>query len=120
MKLVLPLPPNMANGRMHWRAKNKKREQYEERAWYWCADARQRPPRTPLPTATLRATLYVHNIMDTDGAVARLKWPVDFLVKGGWLTDDNPKVLTWTIPEQAIDRKNPRVEIELVAVEVGK
>ena len=64
---------------------------------------------------TLTATLYVWGRMDPDNAVARLKWPIDCLVGHGLLRDDNGRWLDFTeIPKQVIDRKNPRVEIELV------
>jgi hypothetical protein len=45
--------------------------------------------------------------------MARLKWPVDFLVKDGWIADDGPDHLEWEMPAQVVDRKRPRVEIEL-------
>ena len=53
--------------------------------------------------------------MDTDNLMARLKWPVDWIVKAGYLADDGPKVLEWEMPQQVIDRRNMRVEIELEA-----
>jgi len=62
----------------------------------------------------LTATLYLHQRMDADNLMARMKWPLDWLVERGWITDDNPEVIEWTEPPiQVIDRKNPRVVIEL-------
>lgn len=112
----MPLPPNMANSRKHWRAKLRERQQYEDHAFVWLAANKHKPPRKPLKRATIHATLYTYSTMDTDNLIARLKWPVDYLVKAGWLVDDDPHHLEWTMPRQAIDRKRPRVEIALEAV----
>ena len=52
--------------------------------------------------------------MDPDNLVARLKWPLDFLVHAGFIADDSPKVIKFAgIPAQRIDRANRRLEIEL-------
>lgn len=118
MKIVLPLPPNMANGRMHWRTKNRKRENYFTLCHVVTARDGRHPakPDQPLTKATVTVRLYVHNPMDSDNRMARIKWCLDFLKYDDWIVDDSDKVLTWTgIPTQAIDRKNPRVEIELEA-----
>jgi len=61
----------------------------------------------------LNATLFVWAKMDRDNLVARLKWPIDCLVRYGILRDDNEKWLDLQMPKQVVDRKNPRVEIEL-------
>ena len=73
-------------------------------------------PRQPLPKARIRATLYVWSLMDTDNLMSRLKWPIDWLVKVGYLEDDDPKHLEWDVPQQVVVRKNLHVEIELEAV----
>jgi hypothetical protein len=63
------------------------------------------------------ATLYVHNRMDDDNAVARLKWPLDALVAAGLLVDDKRPYCELTgIPKQTIARREPRVELLLEAV----
>lgn len=114
MKLTLPLPPNRANAREHWRVTHRKKVAYYNRAklalYTQCGvmkgDAFERP--------TLTATLYVWNRYDPDGATALLKWPIDCLVNYGILVDDSEKHLDFReIPIQVIDRKNQRVEIEL-------
>lgn len=118
MKLTLPLPPNMANGRMHWRTRQRKRRAYNETCDMACImypDVHYARPRVPLAKAKIRATVYVWAKMDADNLMARLKWPVDFLVNDGWLYDDGPDHLEWEMPRQVVDRKNPRVEIELEA-----
>ena len=114
MILTLPLPPNRANAREHWRATHRKKKVYYERAdLALFAQELELPWGCDRPTLT--ATLYVYRKMDPDNATARLKWPIDCLVRHGVLVDDSEKHLDFTqIPKQVIDRKNPRVEIELV------
>ena len=49
--------------------------------------------------------LQLGNRMDDDNALARCKWPVDWLVSRGYLVDDKPAHCRMTIPEQIITRK---------------
>src|SRR5688500_14519448 len=97
MKITLPLPPNLANSRMHWRVKHNKRKAYFESCgmsyalnpqhnYFWTAT---RPP----DRAKVRATIYCGGMMDTDNALARLKWPVDWMVTHGLLVGDKPSQL---------------------------
>ena len=114
MKLVLDLPPDLANARMHWRTKHARQRIYCE-----ACDNRQLigllpPPGEPLVRAKVTAHFQMHNEMDWDNLFARLKWALDWLVTRGYLVDDSPKV----IPEcptvtQEIDRKNKRLAITL-------
>jgi hypothetical protein len=120
--LVLPLPPrltNSAKGRSrHWRALHR-----EKRAYWEAVDLRRMlkrippPPAEPMEQAEVSATLYLWSPMDDDGALARMKWILDWLVRRGYLVDDSRKHLRWTaLPEQVIDRKEPRVEVTLTPV----
>lgn len=112
MRLTLPLPPNIANSRMHWRTRNRKRNDYEDRCTIvagWSKDP-------PMNKARITVKLYTWSTMDTDNLMARLKWPVDWLVKAGYLVDDDPTHLEWIMPTQKIDRKNRRVVINLDAL----
>lgn len=105
----------MGNSRMHWRTKQAKRRAYQTTVMVEMANAGQLPKRA-LPKARITATLYVHQRMDADNLFARLKWPLDCLVRCGWLEDDGPDHLEWAaMPTQVVDRKNPRVEITLEA-----
>lgn len=66
------------------------------------------PPATPLPRAVVTAHFAVHNLMDDDNAMTRVKWAVDWMVRNGYLQDDRRKNLRWGgIPTQVIDRKGP-------------
>lgn len=114
--LELPMPPNMANSRMHWRAKDRKRREYYTHATTVLLLGLGVPKR-PIVKARVRVTLYVWAMMDYDNMMARLKWPLDVLVKSGWLEDDGPDHLEFAeMPTQVVDRKNQRVAIELEAV----
>lgn len=136
MKLTLPLPPNRANAREHWRTTDKRK-----RAYYNKADAaliKAMPPGTDITIVAgktrrspfrprlafaetwkmrLGATFYVWNLMDRGNAVARLKWVEDALVNFGLLVDDNEEWLDLQMPTQVIDRKNTRVEITLEPID---
>ena len=113
MKLTLPLPPNRANAREHWRVTHRNKVEYYEKADLAIA---AQYPKDPFPPCRMRldARLYLWNKVDPGNAVARLKWLEDSLVRCGLLVDDNEKWLDLQMPTQVIDRKNPRVEIELV------
>ena len=87
----LPMPENLANSRMHWRAKHSKRQGYE-RFLSGLLYARQLPPVPvfPLTAATVYAELRLGNAMDDDNAVARCKWALDWIVKAGYLATTMP------------------------------
>jgi hypothetical protein len=72
-----------------------------------------RPP-TPWTRAVGSVHLYVHNIMDDDNAIAALKPAWDLLKAQGFIIDDRrPHFQMAGIPEQTIDRGNPRIEVVL-------
>ena len=113
---VLPLPPNRANARWHWRTEKQKKD-----TWFTHADALYRvskePPMAPGKTR-VTAKLYTWNKMDIDNLFGRVKWPMDWLVRRGYLADDDPDSIEWAgIPKQEVDRKNQRIEITLEEIE---
>lgn len=121
LTLTAPLPPNIANNRMHWRTKLKAKKRY------WGSlntlSLIGRIPISPLASRTqtgptrIAATLYVHNLMDDDNAMARVKWLLDWLVANDYLPGDARKNIQWAgMPEQVIDRKNPRIELTLTPI----
>ena len=68
--------------------------------------------------AKISVKLYTYNKMDVDNLFARLKWPLDWLTRRGYIVDDSPDILDWQgIPKQKIDRKNQRIEIILERVD---
>ena len=116
IKLVLPMPPNRANARKHWRVVLKEKKAYWERLdLLYCARELPKAPKSPPERTRLKTQMYVFSIMDHDNAVARLKLALDWLVRAGYIADDSPKHLDLEMPEQVVDRKNPRLEIELEA-----
>ena len=114
MNLTLPLPLNLGNARLHWAEKNRKMNAYFDLC---LVTVKVKRPTVPLPRADISATLYVWNLMDEgDNMRTRLKWPLDFLVQRGFIADDSPRTLTWGEVSQEIDRRRPRIEIELVEI----
>lgn len=110
MKYTLPLPPNMANGRVHWRAKYEAQKTWAAHAIV--VEPKLRGSQQVTPRAVVTAVLYVHQAMDDDNAVARIKWCLDLLVRRGILAGDKrPQCQLAGIPDQFVDRKNPRVEL---------
>lgn len=113
MRLVLPLPPNAANSRRSWRVALRDKKAY----WGQCSlllSARRVPLPPPVRPERVRLTavLYLHNFMDDDNAMARLKPVLDWLKGWGYIADDRRKNIEWSgLPEQHIDRQNPRCEI---------
>lgn len=114
-ELTLPLPLNLANSRMHWRKKNREKKNYFSNCDLLLAGKQlPRPPRKPWERAEITVTMYLYSYMDDDNAMARLKWPIDYLRKAGYITDDRKRNLEYTgLPSQQIDRKNQRLEITL-------
>lgn len=127
MKLTLPLPPSL--NEMLDKAKkralvgnrllpiiyNADKASYGIRCDVLTRDAGVFPPRSPLTEWRLKgAAFYVHGLRDPIELLAGLKWPVDWLVKRGFVVDDSPQYLkSIPYPEQHIDRKNQRVELEI-------
>lgn len=117
IEIRLPLPENLANSRLHWAAKDKKRAQYELACTV--AAALQIAPRPGEPWAHARITMRfrVHNLLDMDNLMARAKWPCDWLRKRGYIASDAPKHLEWSgLPTQVINRRDPGVTVTLEEV----
>jgi hypothetical protein len=111
VRLVLPLPPNAANLRRHWRVALKEKKAYWRTLNMLAAAARFPVPPAPFDPARISAHLFVWNPMDDDNAMHRMKVVLDWL-KGPYIVDDSRKHLQWAgVPEQTIDRRNPRVEV---------
>lgn len=108
--MTLPLPPNMGNARRHWRVTLR-----EKKAYLYTLDVLKMVGQLPKPTlicpAELLSTLYVWNWMDDDGAMSRIKWPVDWLHANNYIEGDHRSQLRIRVPEQVIDRKSQRVEL---------
>jgi len=98
-----PMPPNKANGRGHWRVEKGLRDLYFEQCDQLVTyGLLPRKPHTPFLCTSIRAELVLKSTMDFDNLMARLKFPVDWLVKRGYLLDDKPANLVWEgVPTQS-------------------
>jgi hypothetical protein len=81
LTLVLPLPPNVLNARMHWRTKlNAKKDYFTQLDWLQDLGSIPEPPRVPFTKATITARMVVGAEHDDDNAMARAyKLPLDWL-----------------------------------------
>lgn len=114
MKITVPMPPNLANARMHWRVKYNAKVAYQAVLDHYQAAKRiPAPPRRPMSPATLASTLYLWAHMDDDNALARVKWAADWLKTRGYIVDDKRPHCRFTIPEQFIDRADQRLVLTL-------
>lgn len=110
---ALPLPLNIANARLHWRVKNNAKQ-----AYFADLDALQAakilpaPPPQPWTKARIASDMFVGNRMDADNAMARHKWPLDWLQTRGYIAND--KDLEWAaLPAQTISRKTTGINLYL-------
>lgn len=111
LTVTLPLPPNRGNSRVQWRARHAQTRRYLGDA-LGQLQALRVGRACPWSPVEVSAVLYVHNRMDDDNAVARLKVPLDALTRAGIIRDDRrPHCRLAGIPEQVIDRRRPRVEL---------
>ena len=114
LTLELPLPPNMANARMHWAEKDRKRA-----AYFKACDTLQLvnlvppPPPHAFERVSLVSTLYCWSLNDEDNALARIKWAADWCKTRGYIVDDKPPHCRFTVPTQHVDRKNQRLVLTL-------
>lgn len=108
------MPDNVANARVHWRARQRLKTRYaallDELQSIALIPA---PPISPLSKVTVRSTMYLGNAMDDDNAAARHKPLLDWLKTRGYIADDRRKCLRWeSFPEQIV-RRTGHYHIEL-------
>ena len=120
LTFTMPLPDNLANSRLHWAVKHKRKTAF----WLMCDMLRKgkvfpKPPKEPWNKAEIAVHMTLGNTMDTDNAVARCKQAIDWLVTRGYVVDDKPKHLIWAgMPTQRVSRKNaPQLDITLTRLE---
>jgi hypothetical protein len=107
--LALPLPPNVANSRGHWRTRNKLRAEFFEACdLRLLAQQIPAPPDQPWRRVMVSAHLVVGSRMDDDNAMARCKYALDWAVRTGYLVDDRAANCWWRgIPTQTVSRTQP-------------
>lgn len=114
LELVLPLPPNIANARMHWRVKQREKVAYRDRLdWLLIAKQLPAPPVVPFPVVWIGTTLHLWAYMDDDNALGRGKWAYDWLKRVGYIVDDKRPYCHFTVPAQVIDRTDQRLVLTL-------
>lgn len=114
LRFVVPMPPNIANARLHWRAKNRKRTEFFDRCdWLMAAKILPAPPEKPFRRVAVEAVLHLGAAMDHDNAFSRLKWPMDWLVRRGYLVDDRASNVRWDGMPQQVVKRNQDYRIEL-------
>ncbi len=130
--LTLPLPPNPNAAELrgrHWRTRYAKKAGYFAECIVAMNEQRIRWPREPWERARVDCCFLVRNLLDEDDNLPnRRKWILDFLscekITGGrfgpsvapgtgFFRDDSPRNLDRGELSQAIDRKNPRVELTI-------
>lgn len=118
--IVMPMPVNLGNARLHWRTKLESKKGY----FAMCdtlASVHNKaglptslpyrvvpPPPVPMGRVLCSAHMVLGGPMDDDNAMARLKFALDWLVRRGYLTNDNRQWLTWAgLPAQTVSRSVP-------------
>jgi hypothetical protein len=107
LTLELPMPLNIANARMHWRVKaNARRAYYSTLDTMLAAKLLPPPPQSPIAHPRIASVMTLGNKMDHDNAMARHKWPCDWLQRRGYIAND--KDLEWAgLPTQRVTRSSP-------------
>lgn len=119
LRIELPLPPAglSPNARGAWQKKARLTKRYRELACWLTRDARRKAglPRRAWPRAVATAHFFwpVLRARDVDNAQASLKAAFDGMVDAGLIAGDRADVLTHRPPVFAIDKKRPRVMIEV-------
>lgn len=117
MIFEFPMPPNLTNGRYHWRTLQRRKVAFKDTCdTLQVMGSLPKPPLKPWPSCTVRGVLYLGAKMDTDNLLARCKWPMDWLQSRGYIANDRDA--RWLgIPEQVIRRGQPyRVVLTLEPV----
>lgn len=124
LELTLPMPELQTNSKRgrsrHWRSIEREKNAYwEQLDMRVMAKLIPRAPDTPIARASLRSVMHLGAAMDEDNAVARHKWPIDWLRKRGYIAGDRRKSLRWeSFPEQIIKRDgNYRLVLTLTPLE---
>jgi hypothetical protein len=90
-------------------------EAYEDRAVIMLREQGVRVPPTPWHRWALTSAAFrVRNLRDWTELLASLKWPVDVLVRRGFVLDDSPReMLPPPCPTQTIDRRRPGITLTI-------
>lgn len=111
LSMVVPLPLNLANSRLHWAVKQKKKREYWDHLTF-LKQARiiPRPPLRWPSFARVEMVLYVAQRMDKGNAYNRVKWLEDWLAGHGYIAGDREDQIDLQVSQQ-VDRKNQRIQV---------
>lgn len=117
VQMVIPLPLNLANSRLHWAEKMRKKRAY----WDELTIRKQAkiipPPPVRWPTfARVEMVLYVARLMDKGNAYNRVKWVEDWLAGHGYIAGDREDQIDLQV-SQKVDRKNTRIHVVITPIE---
>lgn len=131
MILVLPLPDSPNRGPSHHMARHAVKNEYRERCWIAAVRAVQPKAEQDLPAkVVVRSTFYIRNRRDEDNLKASLKacldtlkarqtgkcdWRNGLYTEKGYFIDDDPDRCHVAEPRQFIDRRDPRLVLEIEA-----
>jgi len=91
-------------------------EEYEQTALAALRLQRITPPKEPWPQWRLVSSHFrLHNLRDWVELQASLKWPIDVLVRQGFVQDDSPREMErpTAAPTQVIDRACPGITLTI-------
>jgi len=113
--LVIPRTPPSANVllRYHWAQRAKLIDEWLHDLWVVANMAHVEP----MEKAEVNCTVYYRTKRKRDIPNVMLaldKLVVDSLVRLGYIPDDDPAHLQWTLPVMDVDPENPRTEIALI------
>lgn len=114
MKLTIPgIPPSINKWRnLHHYEEAKQKKEWENTVMLEALSQRVRPTQ-PFKKAIVRYTYYFPTKARHDPDNYSGKWLMDGLVKAGVLEDDSFDNVTLQIEQGGVDKKNPRVEVEI-------
>tara|TARA_R100000152_G_C6782033_1_gene218069 strand:- start:332 stop:706 length:375 start_codon:yes stop_codon:yes gene_type:complete len=111
----IPSAALSANSRKHWRVKHKASKSIKEStAKIVEREIEIQKPKGLRWHAIVLEAIYYHHVnrrRDPDNLVALLKYPIDGLVLGGLLLDDD--LITLKPVVKRIDKENPRLELHI-------
>lgn len=113
-------PPNLANGRLHWAARNRLVQRRKDLVWahVMALTPRARPPATGKRRA--RAVIFgAGRPFDPDNATANLKADLDALVLAGLLLADSPDEVELTVEQTRAPGRRGQ-EVVWILTEAGE
>lgn len=115
--LVIPGTPPSLNqwSRMHWAKAARIKKQWEnDILWAFLAIGRTwKKDEFPYQKAHVKVTYYFTTNRRRDADNLNLKFILDGIVKAGIIKDDSTNIIGQPEVSWAVDKKNPRVEIEI-------